>query len=278
MIRHILFPFDFSEQGVRAAPAVRALALRFEAAVTLLSVVPINFSVLPRDMESDLGGLKQALRDRLDKALGSELAGVNVTRRIDAGDPAERITTTAHLSGVELIMMPTHGLGLFRALLVGSATSKVLHDAQCPVWTATHAEQPRAAGVPRQILCAVDDAPESVAVLHWAARFSERVGAALEVLHVVELVADWPTPGSERAMGENLREESRARLTEMLTDAGIRGPLHVSVGDIVQRVTEHVREQKADLVVIGRGHASDGRMRTHVHGIIQRSACPVLSV
>ena len=115
-------------------------------------------------------------------------------------------------------------------------------------------------------------------MLQWASGFSERVGAALEVLHVVQLVADWPTPGSERAMGENLREEARARLSEMLADAGIRGPLHVSVGDIVHQVAEHVREQKADLVIIGRGHASNGRMRTHVHGIIQRSACPVLSV
>lgn len=278
MIKHILFPFDFSKQGIQAASAVRTLAQRFDAAVTVLSVVPVNFSILPAGMDRDLDGWKHSTAERLDEALGSELAGVNVTRRIDAGDPAERITTTAHLSGVDLIMMPTHGLGLFRALLVGSATSKVLHDAQCPVWTAAHAEQQPASRLPRQILCAVDDAPESVSLLQWASAFSDGVGASLEVLHVVEVVTDWPTPGSERGLSENMREESRARLAAMMSDAGIRGPLHVSVGNIVQRVPEHAREQKADLVIIGRGHANNGRMRTHVHGIIQRSACPVLSV
>ena len=36
-IRHILFSFDFSVQGVQAAPFVRALAQRFNARVTLFS-------------------------------------------------------------------------------------------------------------------------------------------------------------------------------------------------------------------------------------------------
>ena len=36
MIRRILFPFDFSDQGVQAAPFVRALASQFRASVTLL--------------------------------------------------------------------------------------------------------------------------------------------------------------------------------------------------------------------------------------------------
>lgn len=30
-------------------------------------------------------------------------------------------------------MMPTHGYGLFRSLLIGSVTAKVLHDAKCPI-------------------------------------------------------------------------------------------------------------------------------------------------
>jgi nucleotide-binding universal stress UspA family protein len=38
-------------------------------------------------------------------------------------------------------MMATHGTGLFRSLLIGSVTAKVLHDARCPVWIATRAEE-----------------------------------------------------------------------------------------------------------------------------------------
>ncbi len=54
------------------------------------------------------------------------------------GDPAQVITAFAHTQGVDLIMMPTHGYGPFRRLLLGSVTAKVLHDAECPVWTAVH--------------------------------------------------------------------------------------------------------------------------------------------
>jgi nucleotide-binding universal stress UspA family protein len=56
--------------------------------------------------------------------------------------------------------------------------------------------------------------------------------------------------------------------------------LRVALGEIVDTITKEAREQGADLVVLGRGaiHETLGRLRTHAHGIIQRSPCPVLSV
>ena len=153
MIGRILFPFDFSAQGVQVAPFVRALASQFRASVTLLSVVPINLAVLPIAMEEDVVDWTRALQSRLDHALGAELGDVPVKRIAVAGEPSGRITEFAHNENVDLIMMPTHGLGLFRSLLVGSTTSKVLHDARCPVWTAAHAEQQRNGAVPTHSLC-----------------------------------------------------------------------------------------------------------------------------
>lgn len=280
MIKHILFPFDFSQQVTQAAASVRALATKFGASVTMLSVVPPGLQTVLAGSEADATTRQRALRARLDQAaMMPDLAGVPTTRLTDEGDPGTRIVEAAHRYGVDLIMMPTHGVGLVRELMVGSTTAKVLHDAQCPVWTAAHAGQQGAAGLPRQILCAVDEVPESRGLLRWAAAFSAEVGASLQVLHVVSLVPDWPTPGSERALAETLREESRARLEALLKAENIRGvPLRIAVGDIVPQVAECALEQRADLVIIGRGHATAGRLRTHVHGIIQSSACPVLSV
>ena len=50
--------------------------------------------------------------------------------------------------------------------------------------------------------------------------------------------------------------------------------------EIVATITEEARQEGADLIVLGRGamHETLGRLRTHAHGIIQRSPCPVLSV
>jgi nucleotide-binding universal stress UspA family protein len=268
-ITHILFPYDFSVQGSQAAPFVHALADQFHARVTVLSVVPPTFEMMPAGLGS-----------RLDDALITELAGLPVERITDAGDPGFRITDVAHSHGVDLIMMPTHGLGLFRNLLVGSATSKVLHDARCPVWTSAHTEQQRTGGLPRTILCAVDGRPASVALLRWAADFSTRVGAALTLLHVVSPITDWPSLASERALQEQVRQAAHATIVSLQASAGVRAPLRVAVGDIVATVTEHAREEDADLIVIGRGSLQSalGRLRTHAYGIIQRSPCPVLSV
>jgi nucleotide-binding universal stress UspA family protein len=39
-----------------------------------------------------------------------------------------------------LIILPTHGYGPFRRFLLGSATAKVLRDADCPVLIGAHME------------------------------------------------------------------------------------------------------------------------------------------
>ena len=283
-IKHILFPFDFSDQGSRAAPFVRALATRFDARVTILSVVPPAFDVMPAGMGVRAGEEASdwigALQSRLDQALITELDGVPVERIADAGDPGFRIADFAHGHAVDLIMMPTRGLGLFRSLLVGSAAAKVLHDARCPVWTAAHAEPPRTGGLPKTILCAVDGSPASGALLEWAADFSTRVGAALKLLHVVGSISDWPSLESERALQEQVRQVAHVKIASLQASADVQAPLRVAVGDIMATVTENAREEGADLILIGRGSLQSalGRLRTHAYGIIQRSPCPVLSV
>ena len=94
-IRHILFPYDFSEQGRQAAPFVKALAQSFGARLTLFSTVPPALDAVPAPMGGAVlhaGDLstdwKRALRCRLDRALMDEFAGVPVERVADCGDPA----------------------------------------------------------------------------------------------------------------------------------------------------------------------------------------------
>lgn len=91
-IKHILFPFDFSIQGVQAAPFVRALAQRFNARVTLFSTGSPAWNLSPADIgvPRDDGARQVApqLQRELEQALPTELAGIQVDRVADAGDPA----------------------------------------------------------------------------------------------------------------------------------------------------------------------------------------------
>ena len=97
----------------------------------MLYVVPPVWNALPGGMPP-LPGLdapEHELRARIDQALDQEFVGLL------------KIVEFAHNKDVDLIMMPTHGVSGYRNMLLGSVTVKVLHEAKCPVWTATHAEE-----------------------------------------------------------------------------------------------------------------------------------------
>jgi nucleotide-binding universal stress UspA family protein len=177
-IKHILFPVDFSERSCGAAHFVRAMATRFGAKITLISALPPLWqtgigdagATIPVDMDE----LHRDLEARLSSAFVREFDGIQVQRVVEIGDPAAVITRFAHTEGADLIMMPTHGYGPFRSLLLGSVTAKVLHDAECPVWTATHVDEPlslrhMSGG---NLLCAVDGTPKSVPLVAWAAEYA----------------------------------------------------------------------------------------------------------
>jgi nucleotide-binding universal stress UspA family protein len=273
-IRHILFPYDFSKQASLTAQYVAAFAKRFDARVTVLSVAPPGYT------SEQSAEWKRALTCRLDRALVGEFADVKVELEADCGDAALRIEAFAHNCDVDLVMMPTHGLGGFRMRLAGSVTSNVLHDVRCPIWTAAHADSQHAPALPRSILCAVDATHEGVPLLQYAALFSKRVGAALSVLHVVEPVSDWPSLARERALQEEVRDTATIAVAAMLASAGMAAGSRVVVGEIVERAAEAAREEKADMVILGRGAVREpfARLRAHSFGIIERSPCPVLSV
>ena len=284
MIKHILFPFDFSKQGILAAPFVRAVANRLEARITLIGVIPpaetMPTADLPAMVTVDIEAMESDLESRLAAALTKEFAGLAVRRVTSVGDPALTITEFAHGNAVDLIMMPTHGCGLFRSLLIGSVTAKVLHDAKCPVWTATHAEEQRSPDVLRTILCAVDGTPRTQALMQWASEFSQRMGASLKLLHVAPRISDWLALPTESELQEQVRDEARTKIDALKQSAGIEAPVRIAVGQIADTVTEEARQEGADLVLIGRGSLRSplGRLRTHAYGIIQKSPCPVVSV
>jgi nucleotide-binding universal stress UspA family protein len=280
-IEHILFPYDFSHPCTLVAPYVRAVACRFGAKVTLLGVIPVVWDKRAQDMPILTTGIPaEELKGHLDRAAAAGFAGLPVETSTMLGDAAFKIVQFARTRPVDLIMMPTHGLGTFRTVLIGSVTAKVLHDSKCPVWTAAHTEQQSSPDVPRTILCAVDRTEETVKVMQWAAEFSQKMGATLKLLHVVSPVSDILSLPSERRLQEEVRDEAGNQIESLRRGIGVDAPIRVAVGKLTETVTEEARQEQADLVIIGRGSLPNalGALHSHAYGIIQESPCPVLSV
>jgi nucleotide-binding universal stress UspA family protein len=229
----------------------------------------------------DADRLREYRREEFQHYLTDAFDGVAVRREIMEGDPASQISCCAITKKAGLIMMPTHGFGAFRMLLLGSVTAKVLHDADCPVWTGVHAKGMVAHDAERcrRILCAVDAGPKHVHVVRWAMDFAAQVGAELRVIHAIagaERNLDVDTP-----FREFLFRVAAEDMNKLLDDANAAGKAEVILagGKADREVHSAAVEQEADLVVIGRDtdHAL-GRLRSNAYAIIRESPCPVISV
>ena len=281
-IERILFPIDFSERCCNAAPFVEAMARQYKAKVTLLSVAdavyyaPLAEPGGPIVVNTEL--VRDDLKSRLDSALRNEFIGLEVERVAEVGDPAQAIADYAETHRADLIMMPTHGYGRFRQFLLGSVAAKVLHDAQCPVWTAAHTSDPLYRNLLpyRSILCAVDGLPDSPDLVKWAGEFANDAGANLRLAYVLQGMKDFPSPQYR----EELRLEAEEKLDQFQEGLGFHVPASILFGPVAESIREEALRRAADLVIIGRGviHEKLGRLRTHAYGIIHRAPCPVLSV
>jgi nucleotide-binding universal stress UspA family protein len=283
----ILFPVDFSERSRASAPFVLLMAQRYRAKVTLLHALqpppPLYAGMNTVYPETyDFEGIAADLRDELQRFAAAELPKVDIACDVEIGDPAAVITEFAETHKTNLIMMPTHGYGAFRRLLLGSVTAKVLHDAKIPVWTAAHAPEPnhRAHPEPRHILCALDLSPESRHTLEFAVDLAVDMRARIEVMHAAPEGETDPV-NVERRLQELLAEAAGDRPVQIEEAAG--GPDveavvdQDSVADTVRSVALHKR---TDLVVIGRGYIKEGfgGLRSNSYSIIREAPCPVLSV
>jgi nucleotide-binding universal stress UspA family protein len=226
--------------------------------------------------------IRKSVACDLRQSFIDDFAGLTVERSVEVGDPAEIITRFADTHAVDLVMMPTHGCGPFREFLLGSVTSKVLHDCRRPVWTTAHVQEPPPlihVDV-RTILCAVDIASKSVDLLRSAAQFAENIGAKLRLVHVVPGPSVWINPEVATMFHDTVLDEERHSIEELQKSFGLAAPLCVATGDVAPAVREAAERHRADLVIIGRGAMRErmGRLRTNAYAIIRQSPCPVLSL
>jgi len=285
-IAKILLPVDFSERAIQAARFALPLAERFNSEIILLYVLPpyrefgaIEMAGVMTDM---LANRRSDAEQRIVGFLREELAPHRVRRLLLEGDPAWEIVDCAHREEAGLIMMPTHGYGPFRRMLLGSVVAKVLHDADCPVWTTTHAEAlPSGKAALKRILCAIDSGPSEAGVLNWSAQLAAEFGAQLTLVHAMAEL-DPRTEGYyfSPEWRKFLVDSAEAEISTLQEKAGTRAEVVLTMGPGPEMICEEALKAEADLLVIGRGADAGilGRLTGRAYSIIRQSPCPVVSV
>jgi nucleotide-binding universal stress UspA family protein len=159
----------------------------------------------------------------------------------------------------------------------------VLHDAACPVWTGSHLETaPSYESIGfRRIVCAIDLAKGSRAVLEWAGRFAREFGADLAIVHVlphtlIQLAGVYFDPQWRQQAAAAARDQ----ISRLQQETGTSGEVLIEIGAPPVTVSDVAASRRADLLVIGRGNESgmSGRLRANAYAILRESPCPVATI
>jgi nucleotide-binding universal stress UspA family protein len=286
LIASILYPVDFSPSCIAMAAYVKRAAALLGAKVSLVHVVdPTGYNgmqlyVRPiSEVSEEYLGIG---RERLDSFLAAEFPVAQCPRILASGDAATEIARVAREDRFDLIIMPTHS-GIFRQMLLGSTTAKVINDADCPVLTSRHAQTiaPRPLEH-REWLCAVGLSSNSERVLRFASQAAAQAHSKLSIIHAVQ-GGDPDLP-----IQLDLREEvlsvggleARRRIAELQQMVGTDVPVRVAVGSVKVALLDAALEADADVLMIGRSHqpGAHGRMRDLTYAMVRDSPFPVLSV
>lgn len=288
-IKEIVFPVDFSARCVEACPFVAAVARRLGATLKLLHVIeslPSGSSPLDRLYTGDTADLaqqKEAANEALAAFQHQYIPHVASELSVRAGDPASCIVSFGGETKERLILMPTRGFGPFRQMLLGSVTAKVLHDAHCPVLTGPHLQRaidPQQWFQLHRIMCAVGLDWETDEVLKQASALAIQLGAELLAAHVITPVEEGLLPLVDPGSPPISTASVEKAMRDALQRTGVSAEIYVSIGETSRRVASMAKEQKADLIVIGKGGVPElpGRLGSHGYAIIRRAPCPVLCV
>jgi len=134
LLRHVLFPTDFSEIGVRAGEFIEILATRGIGQVTMLNTldVPGGEEAYPPGYQEIAEGAARQLLEKWKQRLLE--AGVPIVHdRFAPGHPLPAILRILESQDISLIIMGTQGKGFIKELFLGSVAHNVSRLATCPV-------------------------------------------------------------------------------------------------------------------------------------------------
>lgn len=136
-MKRVLVAVDGSESSLKAARMGAEIAQKFGARVTLMHVVPRL--MLPPDVygltiaevEKEHRAYADALLDRTARELAP--LGLELTRSVRYGAPAEAIAEEAAATDVGMVVIGSRGLGAVARVFLGSVSDRLVHISPKPV-------------------------------------------------------------------------------------------------------------------------------------------------
>ena len=282
--KRVLFPVDYSVECGSIVPYIQETVGHFSAELTLVHAYGVGGLAFTELAVVDPKWPEEVRRreeHRLREFAAETFPGHHIDCILEEGEPGRAIDKVVQHQGTDLVMMPTHGRGPVRRLLLGSVTAKVLHDVSAAVWTGAGrmVDSRLHRNSYNSILCAVDLSDETEAVVRTAAALAASYHARLSLVHVVEL----PPPSFDAdftPFKKELIDADNERLRALKDKLGIDASHTCIDGITADCVCREAIQREADLIVVGRGRAQGAlsRIWSRLYAIVRESPCPVLSI
>ena len=277
--KNILFLTDFGHASAGALAYSLAFARHFKArlfpAHVMDPVVP-EAGVVPSEQSiKDQEERKQRQLSRL-----VEYNGISFQPLLSRCDFEVAMSHWISEHGIDLIVVGTHGRSVVQRFLLGSTSEVVLRNATCPVLTiGPHVKARRIFSLTLdKILFAAELAARSNPAIEYALALAAERHAQLTLLHVLpEDSRNYP----DRTRVLRFAMDEMQRLLPDNASSSCKTELAVDAGDPAERIVQHARDEKADLIVMGLAGNSDFTVKGS-SGVTCRvtgaAPCPVLAV
>jgi nucleotide-binding universal stress UspA family protein len=263
-IRNIVLPTDFSDCADAATERAVEFARLDGAAVHLVHAVSVPAIAAPYEVSvpgAIWEGVRKAAEERmaeareaLEKQGIAEVTGIVV----EAAESVVAIREAVQAHDADLVVMGTHGYGRFKHAFLGSVAERTIRSVDCPV-IAVKEPCSEAVGRVRRILVAVDFSSDSDVAVEAAVALATRMGAALDVVHAVEMPRAYlPRVYSSALGGVDLErriwqsaEQRLAELEQKLAPSELSVTLHSRAGSAPQVISDVAEEVGCQLIVMG---------------------------
>lgn len=255
MYDRVLFPTDGSEAADATLDYALQIASAHDATVHVLDVADTDRDALT-EVRGDVVDALERDGDRIVEETARRVRdhGVPVVSEVRRGDPSATIVEYATRTGVDLIVMATHGRRGLERFLLGSVTERVINTADVPVVSVTP-DSDRAFSYPCQdVLVPTDGSRGAELALGEGIAVANATGATLHLLHVVEtgslgpdtrslLTEDGLTERANRILTEAAETAERASVESIERE--------IEHGVPYREIRSYLQANRIDLAVLG---------------------------
>jgi nucleotide-binding universal stress UspA family protein len=285
-IENVLVPVDFSPPSRLAVNYGVSLARKLRAKLMLMHVVE-SASALAHPFTAESAKIEKEHRDQavrmLSALLGSEdQDDLDLRVVVRSGNIKNQIATVAREQKADIVVMGTHGRGLFGRWVIGSITDGMLRKISIPILTVCRATKPLAFN---RILIATDLSESSKRGFDFVLELARTVHSDLVIVHVMDQTA-LIYGGAEMVQYVSPYdiEEAKAKVAELAAEgsrANVKIETIVVEGVAAEEILRAADRNSADLILLTvgkRGFVEHALLGTTAERIIREANVPVLSI